>query len=693
MDRGHEGRRESELLLDRLDTQASGLSAQRFREPAEGVLHLDFETCCEASLKSVGADVYSRHPSLVVTVCAWAIDDGPMQSVTCPETLPPEIEKHLLAGGRFSAWNAAFESAIIQNHFGLKLKSDQPICCQQRALHSGLPAALDDAGPAIGSVVLKDTTAHRLMLQLSRPRKNRNRLNSFWHVDEPAKLEALRRYCEGDVGAERGISKLIIALPPTEARISELDRAANERGVRIDLKLVAAFKALAKTEIATLNDECAELTNNVVSSPGTQTARLMAWFEARGVEIPSLSKQSVGDALETMDELDLSGWADPTSKRVLEIRQEVAKSSLKKLEAMERCAGPGDRVRHQLSYYGASRTGRFAGRLVQPQNFPRPSIKMIDSFITHVLGPEGPDAEWVRLAYGRPLDAIASSLKGCLIPGVGKAFVVYDLSQIEARVVAWLAGQTDILDVFARGEDVYVHAAAKIGSANRQLGKVVTLACSYQMGPDRFRATAAGPPYNLSLTALEAETAVRSWREANPKIVDFWWTSDRTVKDLLAAFTGFTISAPINDKVSVTVSRARNGQALLTMLLPSGRRLYYRRARLVPNPAGGRDEIVYSGVDPITKRWGDVRTYGGKIVENATQSAARDCIIEAALRIDDLGLGDLVLSVHDELVFEVPIDEAEARSKAIGVEIDRRPPWALDLPVASAGGVLTRYGK
>ena len=213
------------------------------------------------------------------------------------------------------------------------------------------------------------------------------------------------------------------------------------------------------------------------------------------------------------------------------------------------------------------------------------------------------------------------------------------------------------------------------------------------MGPDRFRATAAAPPNNLTLTAEEAERAVRGWRESNPKIVDFWWAADRTVKDLLAAFTGFTISAPINDKVSVTVSRARNGHTLLTMLLPSGRRLYYRHARLVTNPASGRLETTYSGVDPITKRWGDVRTYGGKLVENSVQSAARDVIIEAALRIDDLRLGDLVLSVHDELVFEVPIDEAESRSKAIGVEINRRPSWALDLPVASSGGVAMRYGK
>ena len=236
------------------------------------ILHLDLETCNEASLRSVGADVYARHPSLIVTVLAWAFDDGPVESVTCPAALPLKVEAHLLSGGRFAAWNAAFEWAILVNHYGLKLKPDQAVCCQQKALHSGLPAALEDAGPAIGSVVLKDATAHRLMLQLSKPRKPKTG-QSLWHVDEPAKLKALEDYCERDVGAERGIGKLIAALPPTEARISQLDRAANERGVRIDLELVRALKALAKTEIAALNSECAELTGGAVSSARARRRR------------------------------------------------------------------------------------------------------------------------------------------------------------------------------------------------------------------------------------------------------------------------------------------------------------------------------------------------------------------------------------------------------------------------------------
>ena len=484
------------------------------------VLHVDFETCCSADLRRCGADVYARDPSLIVTVLAWAFDDEPVQSVTLPGRLPLLVEDHLRRGGRFSAWNAAFEWAILTNHYGLALKPEQAICTMQAALHSGLPAALGDAGPAIGARITKDATAHRLMMQLSKPRK----AGGYWHDDE-ARLEALQRYCERDVEAERGISKLIAPLPPQEAAVSALDRAANQRGIRIDLELVAALKELAITEIKALNRECRELTRGAVTSPGTQTARLTGWLTAQGVDVPDLGKEAVSGLL-------CGSWS-PLAQRVLEIRQEVARSSLKKLDAMERCAGPDDRVRGQLAYYGAFRTGRWAGRLVQPQNMPRPAIRDVGAFIRHALS--GPDADWVRMQWGPPLQATASALRGCLIPGPGKAFVVYDLSQIEARVVAWLAGQHDVLQTFARGEDVYtLRRGQAIGSTSRQLGKTTVLGLGFQMGAAKFVDTAAKA--GLMLTLDEAQANVSAWRETNPRIVELWWAADREVKDALQAF-------------------------------------------------------------------------------------------------------------------------------------------------------------
>jgi DNA polymerase len=657
----------------------SVVASQRF-------LHLDFETCCEANLKQVGADIYARDLTLVVTVLAWAFDDEPVQSVICPATLPPEVEEHLRSGGRFKAWNAAFEWAILVNQYGFDLKPDQAVCTMQAGLHSGLPAAVGDAGPAIGAKIVKDDSARRLMLQMSRPRKILpDGARRYWHLEDPARLAELRRYCERDAESERGISKLIAPLPPTEAKIAALDRAANERGVRVDLVLIPALKALAKAEIKTLNVECSALTDGAVTSPGTQTKRLLDWFKARDVLIEDLSKESVAQALTLFGEL-----IGPVSKRVLEIRQEVAKSSVKKLDAFQRCAGPDGRVRGQLAYYGAFRTGRFAGRLIQPQNFPRPSIRNVGSFIKHALGPGGPDPEWTRVAYGSPLEAIASSLRGCLIPDPGKAFVIYDLSQIEARVIAWLAGQTDVLSVFARGEDVYTYTQLRLGLSSRQAGKTTVLALGFQMGAEKFVNKAAKD--GLTLTLEQSQTIVSGWREANPRIVDLWWSADRAVKELLGRFAGPTINARINDKLSAAVSRSKAGKSLLTLLLPGGRRLYYRSPRLEPGSKGW-PEIVYSGVDQVTKRWGDVRTYGGKLVENCVQAIARDVLVEAALRVDALKLGELVLSVHDETVFEVPGTQAEARSKLIEIEINRRPAWAPDLPVASEGGVRGRYSK
>ena len=656
------------------------------------VLHIDLETCSRLDLKRVGADVYSRDPDLIVTVVAWALDGGPVQSVTCPRVLPFDIIDHLALGGEFRAWNAGFEWAILTNHFKLTLDPAQAVCVQQKALHSGLPASLEDAGPAIGSPIRKDASARRLMLQLSKPRKNRGKPDSFWHVDDPAKLKALEDYCVLDVATERGVDRMITDLPWTEREISILDRKANNRGVKLDLKFVAALKALALDETDKLNRECAGLTQGGVTSPGTQTARFLAWCNFHLPEpLADVGKESVAAALRRFD---AGEYAGTITRRVLEIRQEIAKSSLKKLDAMLRCAGPEDRVRGQLAYYGAFRTGRFAGRLIQPQNFPRPIIKDVNSFTRYVLRTKTPDADFVRCVWGKPLDAIATALRGCLVPATGKVFVVRDLSQIEARVIAWLAGQRDILDVFERGqEDIYVHVQKQFGLPSRQSGKVVVLGLGFGMGPRHFVEYAAG--MGVTITPAESEEIVREWRLANGRITSFWYRLDDVAKAVLRAWSskGASITQQANPYISFTASTARNGTCLLTMLLASGRRLYYRNARLVHDPDKGRESIVYEGIDTYKKKWMDIRTWGSKLAENATQAIARDVIIEAGLRVDRQNLGALVLSVHDELIFEVDNDDAIACESFIKTEIDARPIWAPDLPVASEGSIQWRYGK
>ena len=657
------------------------------------VIHIDFETCSALDLKRVGADVYSRDPNLIVTVVAWALDGGPVRSAINVTKLPDEVFDHLMRGGEFRAWNAGFEWAILVNRFKLALDPAQAVCVMQKALHSGLPASLEDAGPAIGAKQHKDASARRLMLQLSKPRRNRNAPDSCWHVDEPMKLGALEDYCRQDVMAERDIDSMIADLPPTEREISIMDLKANARGVRLDLNLVRALHALALDETAALNRECAGLTQGAVTSPGTQTARLLAWLQPRiAYPLKDVSRQTVADALPQVQSMGL-----PTVYRVLEIRQEIAKSSIKKLDAMKRCAGPGDRVRGQLAYYGAFRTGRFAGRLIQPQNFPRPLISDVKSFVRYALRSTSVDADFVRCVWGNPLDAIATALRGCLVPAPGKVFVVRDLSQIEARVIAWLAGQSDILSVFARGEDVYVFVQNRLGLPTRQTGKVVVLGLGFGMGPSHFVEYAAANRVTISLA--ESEQLVGDWRAANDRIVAFWYRLDDVAKSVIRSFNALAGQQSATRQASIhiafTASRARNGTCLLTMLLPSGRRLYYRNARLIREPNSIRETIIYEGVDTYTKKWTDIRTWGAKLAENATQATARDVIIEAGLRVDAQGLGDLVLSVHDELVFEVDLDGAREKfSRQIRQEIDKRPAWAADLPVASEGGILAeRYGK
>lgn len=656
------------------------------------VLHIDFETCSALDLRKVGADVYSRDPDLIVTVVAWAFDSFPVRSATCVTSLPLEVRDHLESGGEFRAWNAGFEWALFTNHFKLRLDPAQAVCVQQKALHSGLPASLEDAGPAIGAKQHKDITARRLMLQLSKPRKNKGRPDSYWHLDEPTKLVALEDYCRQDVMAERDIDSMIADLPPTEQRISIMDRKANNRGVRLDLHLVRALKSLAQDETALLNQECAALTRGEVTSPGTQTDKLLKWLQATGLPLMDVGKESIATML---------GYViDRTTRRVLEIRQEIAKSSIKKLDAMERCAGPGDRVRGQLAYYGAFRTGRFAGRLIQPQNFPRPLIGDVKGFIRYMLqslARRGADVDFVRTMWGNPLDAVATALRGCLVPAPGRVFVVRDLSQIEARVIAWLAGQHDILAVFARGEDVYVFTQNKLGLPNRQAGKVTVLGLGFGMGPAHFVDYAASN--RVTITLAQSENMVRDWRAANSDIVTFWYRLDDIAKGVIRDFnnSGRASQKPVTawatGKIAFTASRARNGTCLLTMLLPSGRRLYYRNARLVRDPDKGRDAIIYEGVDAHTKKWTDIRTWGSKLAENATQAVARDVIIEAGLRVENQNLGELVLSVHDELAFELDEADAVPCEAFIATEINARPVWAPDLPVASEGDILWRYGK
>jgi len=646
------------------------------------ILSLDFETFNTIDLKQVGADLYTSSPDFVVTVMAWAIDDEPVQSVACPSGLPQEIISHLAAGHRFRAWNASFEWSILFHHYGLTIPWNQVSCTMQKALYAGLPASLAAAGKALGlpASLQKDAAGQRLMMQMARPRLKGGK----WHIDDPAKLAKLEAYCVQDVVAERSIARMIKPLPESERRVSALDHETNLRGISLDTSLIHELTRVASEATTDLNAACARLTNGAVTSPSSQTAKLGAWLASRGVATDGLDK---GEVAKLLASPQLPALGDV--RQVLEIRQEAAKSSTRKLVAMKRTAGPDDRVRGQILYYGAARTGRFSGRLIQPQNMPRPTLPptVLKSAIQAIR--KGLASEYIDAVYGSPLDVVAASLRSCLVPGPGRTFVTYDFRQIEARVLAWLAGQREVLGAFERGDDIYVLMQKAIGLPTRQAAKVVVLAAGFGMGPTKFRETAAAN--NLELTELQAKQMIDGWREANPEIVSFWYACERAARQSLF-WPGNPVAVDCtNGKVSFTSSLDAQGKVRLAMKLPSARELFYRHSRVEPSDhKGGR--LTYDGVDQKTHQWAAIPTWGGKLVENAVQAIARDCLVDAALRIDTAKLGDLVLSIHDELIWEVPLETAGTRSQSIRHEVEKSPTWGPDLPIASEGGIKTSYG-
>jgi DNA polymerase bacteriophage-type len=641
------------------------------------VLHLDFETASRLDLTKVGSSRYSRDASTIVTCMAWAFDDSDIYYTLLPQTLPEPIAEHIRGKGEIHAWNASFEVAILQNFFAWSLLPGQAVCTMQRALHAGLPASLAEAGPALGLASVKDTTARRLMLQMSKPKKD----GSWWHDTDAEKLGTLARYCMQDVVAERAIGKVIPELPEREKYVSRLDAETNERGFRIDQCLIHRLIKIADAETRLLNAEVEALTGGYVTSAGTQHQRLAGWLKGKGVPLEGVGKEIVVEALE-------QDGLDPGVQQVLRIRQKIAKSSVLKLKAMLNTVDADGRCRGTLAYYGAARTGRFSGRLTQPQNFPRPE-KYADNAIQTINGYDfGGDA--LRLFFDEPLSAVASCLRGCLVPTEGQVFFCYDFSQIEARILAWLAGQKDVLKAVRRGIDIYDHTKDKMALADRKAGKAVTLSLGYGMGGQKFMKRARD--YGLRPTPEESQRLVDQWRETNSHIVAYWKTTEHLARRALQ--TGMA--------GAFQVTKAKNGQPLMTIRLPSGRRLYYRNIRLEPDPERpDRDAITYDGVDQHTRRWSTVRTYGAKLVENITQATARDILVDAALRMHG-GAARLVLSVHDELLFEIDPMQLGTLNSGItlaqafltGKEvIEMVPHWAEGLPIEATGAILDRYGK
>ena len=669
------------------------------------VLSIDFETCSVADLKRTGVHTYSEHPSTRVLCMAWALNDEKVEVWRIGQPFPSRVLRHVANMREVRAWNASFEITIWNNvllpqiglHAPYALSIAQVRDTMAQAAYYGLPLSLDMAGPAAGVRFQKDKEGHALMLRMCRPRAvDANGLATWWHETDPEKFDRLCEYCAGDVEVERAIARTLPDLPSRELAVWQMDQQMNTFGVGVDYDFVGSMKALALAAAEAVNVTVANLTGGVVKTI-TSTAALLAVLKGLGYPYDDLRKSTVAQRLE---ELDAAG-ADGLERDLLELRADGAKTSAAKLDAMLTAsttrAGVG-RVRGMLQYYGAFRTGRWAGRLIQLQNMPRGTLgKGRLKSAVDLVAARAP-LQMVELCFGSALGVVSSLLRSCIVAPKGRKLVVADFAQIEARVLPWLAGEEAVLDVFRSGGDVYVQAAAPIFGRvfppdhkfvkedipddERQIGKVSVLALGFGGGKGAFQTMAAA--YGVKVSDAEADSIKDKWRAANPKIVQLWWDLDAACR---RALRGSGVVEQVGAYLKVGIWGRH-----LVIVLPSGRGLFYRDARL--EMEDGRESITYMGLNQYTRKWERLRTYGGKLAENVTQATARDVMAEAMLRLrrEQADL-DLILTVHDELLGEADDAVADAKLAAMQAIMGEAPAWAPGLPVGSDGWVGQRYRK
>ena len=658
-------------------------------------LSCDLETFSSVDIREAGAWRYIDSPDFEILLFAYALDDGPVhvidlaQGETVPDWLvdalhDPKITKH--------AYNAAFEFAALSKVYG-PMRPEQWRCTMMHGLYCGYPAGLDAAGAAIGLPADKRklATGKALIRYFCNPVKptksNGGRTRNLPHHD-PEKWALFKEYNAQDVEAEREIARRLMPTPVPEAvqRQWETDLRINRRGVFVDQEMVAGALAIGNGTTDALMREARGLTglDNPNSVPQT-----LGWLHDHGTDLPNLQKATVDDAL-------AAGVSDRATRRVLEIRQELGKTSTKKYDALETCVCADGRTRGLLQFYGANRTGRWAGRLVQVQNLPRTYIKQLD--LARRLVKEG-KGDALRAVFGSVPDTLSQLIRTALTAAPGRVLIDADFSAIEARVISWLAGEEWRLEVFRTHGKIYEASAAamfgvpieRIKKGNpeyalRARGKVAELALGYQGGVSAMRRMDVG--HNLDdLNDDEVQAIVDQWRTTNPKIKRLWW-------DIQEAAISATEGTPRTTH-GLAFQRERNaltGRVALTITLPSGRKLYYLEPQLAENRWGGQS-LSYLGVDQTTKQWTRIETYGGKLTENCTQAVARDCLAEAIERIEAAGL-PVVFHIHDEVVIETARFGDDDKMLHTVTQIMAAPiRWAPGLPLAADGWVGEYFKK
>lgn len=650
-------------------------------------LSIDLETFSSVPIAKAGAQKYIASPDFEILLFAYSLNGAP--SVCCDiaqgELLPdwvldalcdPQCLKH--------AYNAAFEWGCLSKFMGRQLPPEQWRCTMFHGLYAGYPAGLDATGRALGlpEDKRKLSTGKALIRYFCVPctttKSNGGRRRNLPNHD-PARWELFKEYNAQDVTTEMEIERRLslITVPDWLQRQWETDLLINARGVAVDMEMVNGALEIGATVRERLTQEAVRISG--LSNPNS-VQQLSAWLEQEtGEEVTDLRKDTVAKMIAQAPD-------NPEVQRMLEIRQELGKTSTKKYDAIEQAVCPDGRVRGLLQFYGANRTGRWAGRLVQVQNLPRTYTQPLELARNLVKQRK---LDNLRLVYGSVPDTLSQLIRTAFVASDGNVLIDADFSAIEARVISWLAGEQWRLDVFKTHGKIYEASASQMFGvpierikkgnpeyALRQKGKVAELALGYQGGAGALINMGA---LDMGIPEDDLPDIVQRWRDTNKRICDLWYKMNSAAVEAISTGCSVGVGRLL---VSCEYDAAHEVEYLI-VLLPSGRKLYYNSPQIGENKWGG-PSISYMGMDQTTKKWKRIETYGGKLVENCVQAVARDCLAQAIENLEKEGL-PVVFHIHDEVVIDCRADTATLDDV---VNIMSRPiPWAPGLPLNADGWV------
>lgn len=638
-------------------------------------LSIDIETYSSVNLQKAGVYKYAESPDFDILLFGYSVDGGAVHVIdlACGEKIPAEIVDALSDESVIKwAFNAQFERVCLSNYLDTWLSPDSWHCTMVWSATLGLPLSLEGVGAVLGLEKQKLTEGKNLIKYFCVPcaptKTNGGRTRNLPQHDME-KWEQFKAYNLRDVETEMSIQKKLSRFPVTDFIWDEyhLDQEINDRGIGLDMTLVEQAIAIDSISRKNLTQQIQNLTD--LDNPNS-VAQMKGWLSDNGLEMDTLGKKAVAETLKT---------APKHLADVLSLRQQLAKSSVKKYTAMQTAVCKDSRARGMFQYYGANRTGRFAGRIIQLQNLPQ--NHMSDLADARALVRSG-NYDALELLYDDIPDTLSQLIRTAFVPQDGRKFIVADFSAIEARVLAWLAGEKWRMQVFADGKDIYCSSASQmfgvpvekhgINGHLRQKGKIAELALGYGGSVGALKSMGA---LEMGLTEEELQPLVNAWRNANPMITALWWDIDRAVKT--------TVREHIPTEVAGLKFTYESG--FLFMKLPSGRRLAYVKPRMGINQFGS-ESVTYEGVG-ATKKWERLESYGPKFCENAIQAIARDILMYAMQTLRNCSI---VAHVHDELIIEA---DRRMSLSAVCEQMGRTPPWAKGLLLRADGYECDFYKK